>query len=107
MNKVLLLESVILKNNGVYRISNISYDEAISLITNNGYVSAIMNNYVKKISSRLLMIENKWNTPYKHLETGEKAIVIDVDKEFIRGEEGMTIDDLKDITRFNLIERVE
>ena len=81
--KILLLESPLLKDDGVYRISEISYDEAINYITNNEYVSTIRNEYVKKISNRLLMVETKCNEYYEHLEPGQKAVVILVDKELV------------------------
>ena len=105
--KVLLLESAVLKVDGIYKMKEISNEDVINLITEYGFESAIKNEYVQKIAGRFLSIEVKQDTYFSHLEVGQKAIVVMPDRTFMFGGGVMGMANLKSITKFKLIERIE
>lgn len=104
--KVVLTEKCNFQNKGTYKITDITPDEAINILADD-FDSSIENRYIKEIADRLLLLDTKFTKEFNYYEIHQKVVLIIINASSVIFPKDMSIDELKSITKFKLIERIE
>lgn len=104
---IALFNGVVATTNGLYKISDISIDDAKERIQNNSILSAIGHEATAKIMSEIFEIHIEMNRIQFEQKVGQKAIVFKLNK---RPPEGVVLnrEEVEQIGYgFKLMERIE
>lgn len=103
-----LLNTTILTNTGLFRLSDISLEEVKSLISsNNGFTSGIGHQSTANIISSLIGADVPMNRINVYMEQGDKALCFKLDK---RPEEGsiLSVEQIQELGfSWKLLERLD
>ena len=105
--KVGIFNGTVATTNGVYRISDITIEEARNLICTNGFISAIGHESTAEVMSELLGMDIPMNRIDFQQQAGQKAVVFKLNK---RPPEGVILckDEIEAVGySFKLMERLE
>lgn len=105
--KVGIFNGTVATTNGLYRVSDLSDNEARRLLAENGYVSAIGHESTAKIISELMGMDIPMNRINFTQKVGQKAVVFKLNR---RPEEGAVLsrEQVESVGySFKLMERLE
>ncbi len=105
--KVGIFNGTVATTNGLYRVSDLTVDEAKEILCENGYVSAIGHESTAKIISELMEMDIPMNRINFAQMVGQKAVVFKLNR---RPKEGTVLsrDQVEEVGySFKLMERLE
>lgn len=104
---IALFNGTVATTNGLYRISDIDLENAITLVTQNQYISAIGHEATAEIMTEILGVKIPFNRIQYKQEVNQKAIVFKLNERPVEGVV-LTVQEVNRIGySLKLMERIE